>query len=362
MSLFLHPWFLLLLPVVVWLCIRGWRRDGAAELSYSSAATRWDFRPSLRQRFAWLPKMLSLVAALAMVAALARPRDGKEKTSVDSEGIAIELVVDRSSSMRALDFKIDGDRVDRLSAIKDVASKFVLGDPGGKLGLAGRLTDRIGLVQFAGYADAITPPTLDHAYLAMQLDRIRIAVGQGEDGTAIGDAVSLAAERLNSLTAKNEKQIQSKVVILLTDGENTAGNVEPLQSAELAKSLGVRVYTIGVGTQGQAPFPVRITPDGRTLVRMIDVTIDEDTLTKIADITGGRYFRATDTSSLEKIYEAIDQLERTKFEVNRYVDYKELAVRPIQTSYGAFPPLLVVALFALGMRLLLTQTIFRSLA
>ncbi|KAA1259557.1 von Willebrand factor type A domain protein [Rubripirellula obstinata] len=366
MSLFLHPWFLLLLPVAFGLAFRAWRREGVTVVSYSSAATRWNLRPSLRQRLAWLPKMLTLVALVTMILALARPRDGKERTSVDSEGIAIELVVDRSSSMRALDFKIDGESVDRLSAVKDVATKFVLGDSGTSSDdaneLAGRLTDRIGLVQFAGYADAITPPTLDHSFLAGQLDRIRIADSQAEGGTAIGDAVSLAAERLSSLTAKNEKQIQSKVIILLTDGENTAGSVEPMQSAELAKSLGVKVYAIGVGTQGQAPFPVRQTRDGRMLVRMMDVSIDEDTLKAIADTTGGRYFRATDTDSLKQIYQEIDQLERTKFEVNSYVDYKELAVRWIQTSWGKLPPLLLIALFALGMKLLLSQTLFRSLA
>lgn len=362
MSLFLHPWLLLLLPIGLWLVFRSWRRDGAAVLSYSSAASNWELRPSLRQRLAWLPKLLTLVALVTMIFALARPRDGKERTSVDSEGIAIELVVDRSSSMQALDFKIDGEHVDRLTAVKDVASKFVLGSSDGQTKLGGRRTDRIGLVQFAGYADAITPPTLDHPYLAGQLDRIRIADSQSEGGTAIGDAVSLATERLSSLTAKNEQQIQSKVVILLTDGENTAGKVEPQQSAEFAKSLGVKVYTIGVGTQGQAPYPVRRTADGRMMVRMMDVSIDEDTLKSIAETTGGRYFRATDTNSLKQIYAEIDQLEQTKFEVNQYVDYKELAVRPIRTFYGTFPPLLMISLFALALRLLLTQTFFRSLA
>jgi Ca-activated chloride channel family protein len=362
MSLFLHPWFLLLLPLAVWVVFRAWRVDGATELNYSSAATHWEVRPSLRQRLTWLPKVLTLLALVMMILALARPRDGKERTSVDSEGIAIELVVDRSASMQALDFKIDGEHVDRLAAVKDVATQFVLGDSSGPAKLGGRPNDRIGLMQFAGFADAVAPPTLDHRYLAQQLDRIRIAESQAEGGTAIGDAVSLAAEKLSSLKAKNEKQIQSKVMILLTDGENTAGEVEPQDAALLAKSLGVKVYTIGVGTQGQAPYPVRRTSDGRTLVRMLDVTIDEDTLKSIAETTGGRYFRATDTDSLEQIYAEIDQLERTKFEVNRYVDYKELAVQPIQTRYGQFPPLLVVAFLALSLRLLLTQTVFRTLA
>jgi Ca-activated chloride channel family protein len=365
MSLLLHPWMLVLLPVALWLAFRAWRQDAVA-VQYSSAATSWNLRPSLRQRLAWLPKLLTLLAIVTMILALARPRDGKEKTSIDSEGIAIELVVDRSSSMRALDFKIDGENVDRLTAVKDVATKFVLGDSQwnaeGEAKLSGRLTDRIGLVQFAGYADAISPPTLDHVFLTAQLDRIRIADSQAEGGTAIGDAVSLAAERLSSLRAKNEKQIRSKVIILLTDGENTAGSVDPKQSAELAKSLGVKVYTIGVGTKGKAPYPVRQTRDGRMLVQMMDVSIDEDTLKTIASTTGGRYFRATDTDSLEQIYQEIDQLERTKFEVNSYVDYKELAVRSIQTSWGKLPPLLMIALFALALRLLLSQTLFRNLA
>lgn len=371
MSLFLHPWFLALLPLAGWLMFRVWRRDTAAVLNYSSAASSLPVRRTLRQRLVWLPKLLVLLALATMIVAMARPRDGKERTSIDSEGIAIQIVVDRSSSMRALDFEIDGEPVNRLMAVKDVATKFVLGDQqdrdsrsdssGDDRPLPGRPTDRIGLIRFAGYADAVTPPTLDHQFLAKQLDRIRIADGQAEGGTAIGDALSLAAERLDSLTAKDETQIKSKVVILLTDGENTAGQVQPEQAAALAKTLGVKVYAIGVGTDGRAPIPVQRRSDGRLLVEMIDVSIDEATLKMIADTTGGRYFRATDTSSLEEIYAEIDKLEQTKFEVNRFVDYKEWAVQPLRTSIGQLPPLLMVAAFALAISLFLSQTVFRSL-
>ena len=358
------------MPLAGWLMFRVWRRDTAAVLNYSSAAISLPVRRTLRQRLVWLPKLLMLLALATMIVAMARPRDGKERTSVDSEGIAIQIVVDRSSSMRALDFEIDGEPVNRLMAVKDVATKFVLGDDRNRAAsfdsddqtLRGRPTDRIGLIRFAGYADAVTPPTLDHRFLTKQLDRIRIADGQAEGGTAIGDALSLAAERLNSLTGQDDTQIKSKVVILLTDGENTAGQVQPEQAAALAKTLGVKVYAIGVGTDGKAPIPVQRRSDGRMLVQMIDVSIDEATLRMIADTTGGRYFRATDTTSLEEIYTEIDKLEQTKFEVNRFVDYKEWAVQPFRTPLGQLPPLLILATFALAISLFLSQTVFRSLA
>ena len=252
--MFHHPWFLVLLtllPVVGW---RMWSARRRQSVSYSSAASNWDLRPSWRQRLQWLPPTLLFLAAGLMIVCLARPRIGRDKTVVYSEGIAIELVVDRSGSMRALDFKIDGTHVDRLTAIKNVASKFVMGDEETAAGsLPGRISDLIGLITFAGYADALTPLTLDHHFLVDQLKRTEIVNRRAEDGTAIGDAISLAVDKLSTLEKRQESEIKSKIVILLTDGENTAGEIDPMQAAELASTLGIKIYTIGVGTKGRAP-------------------------------------------------------------------------------------------------------------
>ncbi|TWU44612.1 von Willebrand factor type A domain protein [Rubripirellula tenax] len=357
--MFLHPWWLILLVLVPLVAWRRWSRRDQSTISYSSAAADWDERPTWRQRLAWVPTAMSLAALTLMIVSLARPRYGKEKTIVTSEGIAIEMVVDRSGSMQALDFKIDGQNVDRLTAIKNVASKFVLGNESETDKPSGRASDLVGLVTFAGYADAITPPTLDHAFLIAQLDNTRIVTDSDEDGTAIGDAISLAVDKLASLDNGETKSKQSKVIILLTDGENTAGEIEPQAAAELAKAMKVKIYTIGVGTKGQAPFPVRRTRSGQILVDYVNVTIDEETLTKIADETGGKYFRATDTDSLETIYDEIDQLEKTKIETQSFADYREMAVQTVRIDGTAIPPLLSIAFALITMAMALRRTVFR---
>ncbi|TWU51221.1 VWA domain-containing protein [Rubripirellula reticaptiva] len=375
--MFLYPGWLALLLIIPLLAWRSWHRRDPMSISFSSAAALWDERPTWRQRLAWLPVALSLAALALMIISLARPRYGKEQTIVTSEGIAIEMVVDRSGSMQALDFKIDGTNVDRLTAIKNVASKFVLGNPDAlrsnrssdehdedqDTAVAGRVSDLIGLITFAGYADAITPPTLDHPFLVAQLENTEIVNDRNEDGTAIGDALSLAVDKLSSLDEKVEDtdKRQSKVIILLTDGENTAGETEPSEGAELAKAMGIKVYTIGVGTKGQAPFPVRRTRSGQILVDYVSVNIDEETLTQIADKTGGKYFRATDTDSLETIYGEIDKLEKTKVETQRFADYREMAVQDVRISGWHVPPLLVIALWFLAIAAVLRRTVFRVL-
>ena len=359
--MFHHPWFLMLLvliPVIGW---RLWASTKQASVSYSSAASDWDVRPSWRQRLAWVPSALTLAAATLMIISLARPRVGRDQTVVYSEGIAIELVVDRSGSMRALDFQIDGNHVDRLTAIKSVASKFVLGDEEEKNGaLPGRISDLIGLITFAGYADAMTPLTLDHSFLIDQLRRTQIVSRRDEDGTAIGDAISLAVDKLSTLEKRQENEIKSKIIILLTDGENTAGEIDPNQAAELAATVGIKIYTIGVGTKGRAPFPVRRSASGQIVVQYEFVNIDEKTLRAISEATGGKYFRATDTTSLESIYEEIDQLEKTKVETQQFVDYKELAIQSSRLGGYQVPPLLAVALCLLAARIILSRTIFRK--
>lgn len=360
--MFLYPWFLLLLVLVPLAAWRLWSADREESIAFSSAADAWDVRPTWRQRLSWLPAALTLAALTLMIVSLARPRYGREQTIINSEGIAIEMVVDRSGSMRALDFQIDGQHVDRLTAIKRVASSFVLGDRESEPdGLTGRISDLIGLVTFAGYADAITPPTLDHSFLVAQLEKTDIVRDRSEDGTAIGDAISLAVDKLSSLDNRQQEKVKSKVIILLTDGENTAGEFEPIEAAELAKAMKIKIYTIGVGTKGQAPFPVNRTRSGQVIVEYVEVNIDERTLQQIAHKTGGKYFRATDTSSLETIYDEIDELEKTKVETQSFVDYRELAVQSFRLAGWQLPPLLMLATWLLAARVILQNTLFRGL-
>jgi len=368
--MFDSPWFfllLLLLPVVAW---RLWSRSRDVAVPFSSTKFALDLRPTWRQRLAWVPAALTLAAVALMVVALARPREGREQTIVDADGIAIEMVVDRSGSMQAMDFQIDGQHVDRLTAIKSVAGRFIQGDEKTheNEGLVGRVSDLVGLITFAGFADAITPPTLDHAFVLAQLNHQEIVSRRDEDGTAIGDAISLAIEKLNTLDrhtgtdGHTQEKVKSKVLILLTDGENNAGDVDPLQAAELAEKMGVKIYTIGVGTRGSAPMPVRNPFTGQQDVQWVEVNIDEDTLTKIADTTGGKYFRATDTESLAAIYHEIDQLEKTSVEARHFVDYRELAIQASHVGPWSIPPLVLIALGLLSARVLLANTVFREFA
>lgn len=368
--MFFSPWYfllLLLLPVVAW---RLWSRSRDIAVPFSSTQFALDLKPTWRQWLAWVPAALTLGAVTLAIVALARPREGREQTIVDADGIAIEMVVDRSGSMQAMDFQIDGQHVDRLTAIKNVAGRFIAGDEEKKGGdqLSGRASDLVGLVTFAGFADAITPPTLDHAFVLAQLNQQQIVSNRAEDGTAIGDAISLAVEKLNNLdrSAKNGGQkkdaVKSKVMILLTDGENNAGELEPIQAAELAKKMGIKIYTIGVGTRGEAPMPVRNPFTGQLDMQWVPVSIDEETMTKIADATGGKYFRATDTESLAAIYKEIDQLEKTSIEARHFVDYRELAIQASHVGGWTLPPLVLLALGLLAGRVILSNTVFREFA
>jgi Ca-activated chloride channel family protein len=336
------------------------RRKHRSKISFSSDEAARAIRPSLRQRLLWLPPLFILLGLALLIVGLARPRAGRVQTVTDSDGIAIELVVDRSSSMNARDFKIDGEPVDRLVAIKKVASQFLEGGDG----LAGRFSDLIGLITFAQYADSQTPPTLDSSFVVEKLQEAEIVQNRNEDGTAIGDAIALAVEKLNALDQQQEDKVKSKVIILLTDGENTAGELDPMQAAELASTMKIRIYTIGVGTRGQAPMLVRDPFSGRTVQQMVSVTIDEETLEKIAEATGGQYFRATDTDSLENVYAAIDQLEKSNVETWQFTDFSELAVQPYD-EWGSgkwgfvVPPILLLAFGFLVLGRLLEQTWLR---
>jgi Ca-activated chloride channel family protein len=259
---------------------------------------------------------------MLLIVALARPLYGEREEVIVSEGIDIMLALDTSGSMRAEDFQPDN----RLEVAKRVAKEFV----------EGRRGDRIGLVLFASAAYTQCPLTSDHSVLLRMLDEVDF--GGIKDGTAVGSAIATAANRFREAGSK------SRVLILLTDGRNNAGSVDPITAAKLAHAVGVRIHTIAAGGLEDAPYPVDDPIFGRRYVRM-PVQIDEETLKQVSQLTGGEYFRATDTGALEAIYQRIDQMEKTRIETKNYVDYSEFGA-------GLLPPALVLlvieALLSLG--------------
>ena len=319
--MFASPWLLLLLlpalPVIVYL---GYvRRRTKAAVIYSSVEAFRTLKPSMVYRLRRLPDILRCLALALIIVALARPQKGQESVVVSTEGIAIQMVVDVSGSMMAEDMQFGGQRMNRLDALKRVFKDFIAGGEG----LGGRPNDVIGMVSFARYPDARCPLTLDHGVLLQLIDDTQIVKERTEDGTAIGEAMALGIDRMK------DAKVKSKVMILLTDGQNNCGDAVPVDTqnkvgvARVAKSLGIKIYTIGAGTRGYAPFPVML-PSGETALQRMEVNIDEATLKEIADVTGGRYFRATDGDSLARIYGEIDKLEKTKTESIKYLDYTEL--------------------------------------
>jgi Ca-activated chloride channel family protein len=337
---FRDRWFLLLIvlaaPLVYWLATRS-----PAAIRYSSLQLVDRAPRSWRARLANLPAVLLTLALLSLAIAFAGPRTPDAETKVTREGIAIMMVVDRSSSMNARDLVPEDVSIDRLSAVKDVFRRFVLGDA--EAG-EGRPDDMIGLISFARFADSLCPLTLDHGNLALLVDDLEIVDRRDEDGTALGEGLALAVERLRRNPAK------SKVAILLTDGVNNAGAIEPKQAAELAASQDIKVYCIGAGTRGVAPVPARDPFTGAAILVPDYVEIDETTLQEIAARTGGRYYRATDRESLAEIYEEIDRLERTKITELRYLQYHE--------HYGWF---VLAGLGLMGLAAVMSGTVFRQL-
>ncbi len=249
--------------------------------------------------------LLPIIAAALMIVGLARPQRTQSRTAVTANGIDIVLALDISGSMQALDFKVDNIRVNRIAVVKSVVSKFIDERP----------NDRIGLIAFAAAPYIVSPLTLDHDWLQQNLERVN--VGIGDDGTAIGSAIAAAVNHLRTTATK------SKVVILLTDGVNNTGKIPPLAAAEAARALGVKVYTIGVGVRGKAPIPVR-DQAGNTHVIMAYVDVDETTLQAVANETGGQFYRATDTDSLQKIYEQINRYETSAQTVEKFEHVEEL--------------------------------------
>jgi Ca-activated chloride channel family protein len=299
---FASPWFLLLsLAVIaaVWLLWRMRKRQPAAAYSHlkllEMAGTSW------RVKGKWIPTAAKILGALLVVVALARPQSGTASREVTSEGIDIMLVLDVSGSMKAEDFKPNN----RLYVAKQVIRDFV----------EGRTNDRIGLVVFAGQSFTQCPLTLDYDVLLNFLDKVDF--GMIEDGTAIGMALANAVNRLRDSHAK------SKIIVLLTDGVNNRGQIEPLTAAEIAKTLGIKIYTIGAGKPGNALYPVEDPVFGKRYV-YIPNEIDEKSLSQIAELTGGRYYRAQSEQMLERVYTEISMLEKTEVKVKEYVQYREL--------------------------------------
>jgi Ca-activated chloride channel family protein len=328
---FLQPdwfWALTLLPfVALW---RG-RRGPVAALEYSDVSLAREVARRTRSRIGGVIWLLPIAAAALMIVGLARPQRTQSRTSVTANGIDIVLALDISGSMQALDFKVDNARVNRIAVVKSVVARFIDERP----------NDRIGLIAFAGSPYIVSPLTLDHDWLQQNLERVN--VGSGDDGTAIGSAIAAAVNHLRATAAK------SKVVILLTDGVNNTGKISPLAAAEAARALGVKVYTIGVGVRGKAPIPVR-DEKGKIHVIMAYVDVDETTLQAVANQTGGQFYRATDTDSLQKIYEQINRYERSAQSVEKFEQVEELY------RWTLFP-----SLGLLGFWLLLQHTRYRRL-
>jgi len=298
---FAYPWvfyFLLLVPLLAFYYFRYGRKKENS-IIYSSLNPFRNLPKSWRERIKYLPVILRLLALALFIIALARPQSFTSGENIYSEGIDIAMVLDISSSMLAEDFSPN-----RLEASKKVINNFV-GD---------RISDRIGLVVFSREAFTQCPLTVDYSVLGDLLKEVKS--GMIEDGTAIGNAIANAVNRLKDSPAK------SKVIILVTDGVNNAGEVNPLSAAEIAKTFGIKIYTIGVGTIGEAPYPVQNAFGPR--YQMVPVEIDEPLLNKIASETNGKYYRAVNNRKLQEIYDEIDRLEKTKVEVTSYRNAKEL--------------------------------------
>ena len=328
---FNDPWLLLLLPLAAALMIYAGMRESAPSVLFSSNKLYSGLRPTLKVRLSRSMILVRIAAVFLIILALCRPQSVIEETKIETEGIDIVLAVDTSTSMLAEDFTLGRKRGNRLEAVKAVVKDFI----------SGRHSDRIGIVAFASKAYTVSPLTLDYDWLMNNLERVKIGII--EDGTAIGSGLSASLNRLKDTSAK------SKVVILLTDGRNNAGRISPLTAAEAASALNIKVYTIGAGTKGMAPYPAKDI-FGNIVYRSVKIDLDDETLKKIAQKTGAEYFRATDTESLKDIYRQIDELEKTKIEETGYREYKEL-----------FHYFLLPGLALLIIEIILSNTILRRM-
>ncbi len=339
--LFRDPeWFWLALLLPLWIILRG-RRGKNAALSFSSVAIAKDVTRGSRSRIGGFFFLMRLLAILLLLTALARPQLGKGHSEVESSGIDIVLAIDVSGSMNALDFASREELATRLQIVKKTVKEFIEKRP----------NDRIGLVAFAKESFLVSPLTLDHGWLLQNLERIQTGLIDGTQ-TAIGPAIGMSVNRLRDLPAK------SRIVILLTDGEDNVQEIPPIAAAEAAETFDVKIYTIAAGKSGRVPMP-KTDRSGAILRRSngdmvfggyMESRVDEDTLNQIAEITGGKFYRATNPEELRSIYDEIDQLETTEVKLRHYSEFQEL-----------FFWALYAALALLGIELLLVNTRFRPL-
>ena len=327
-----NPLVLIFIPIVTLLLLYKEKKPGpVSAFKFSSGELVAGLKSSLKLKLSQNLIYLRILAVVLLVFALARPQSPVADSKIQSEGIDIVLAIDCSTSMLAEDFKLGGQRQNRVEVVKSVVKDFI----------TGRKNDRIAIVAFASRAYTICPLTLDYGWLLDNLERVK--TGLVEDGTAIGSGIATSLNRLKDSKAK------SKVVILLTDGRNNTGKISPLTATEAAKALKIKVYTIGAGSKGPVPYPVK---DffGNTVYQPVEIDIDEDTLIKIADMTQAKYFRAQDTEGLRKIYKEIDGLEKTVIEEKGYLEYNEL-----------FTVFLILGLSVLLLDIVLSNTILRKI-
>ena len=324
---FEDPWFLIFFLIIPYLL---WKRKEQLAISYSSLEILQNIRAIQVGFLSTIPLALRIFVISLFIIALARPQEGYKRTEILSMGVDIMMALDTSGSMQALDFIKNEKRDTRLAMVKDVVSKFI----------ENRTNDRMGMVIFGSEAYTQCPLTLDQNILQSFLSKLDI--GMAGDSTAIGSAVGIAVKRLKDLKS------DSKLIILLTDGRNNAGNLAPLQAAQTAKAFGIKIHTIGVGTRGKAPFLVNSIFGQRYVYQEVD--IDEVTLKEIAKITGGQYFRATDLESLESIYKQIDKMEKSEVKVFDHSEYTEL-----------FHYFLIPAILFLLFEIIVSNTLLRRL-
>lgn len=335
-----HPWLLLLLLALPLLAYFRGKSGPAAALTFSSTSALRALGKTSAARTGKFLRSLFLLGFTLLVIAMARPQLGKSLTQVEASGIDIMLVLDVSQSMLTKDFSVGGDQATRLEAIREVTRQFIEGRP----------NDRIGIIAFAGHPYVISPMTLDHDWLLQNLERVR--TGMVEDGTAIGLGIASAANRLK------DKASKSRVIVLLTDGENNAGRIPPATAAEAVKALKIRFYAIGAGINGIAPAPVFNPRTGKPFTDMLGnimyqnqrVQFNETGLREVAKIAEGQFFRATDTKSLEQIFRDIDKMETTTVAVKKYQQYRDL-----------FPACIMAGCGLLVAQILLSQTIWKKL-
>lgn len=319
-------WAFSILPVLIGLTLYRHFAGKKATLTFSSIDGLDTLPGNWKSHMHWLTKLCTWAAISLVIVALARPQYQHTTVERNAEGVDIVLVLDISSSMQAEDLKPN-----RFEAARNVAKDFI----------EGRLSDRIGLVTFARKSFTVVPPTLDYRLLTQLIEDVQMGII--EDGTAIGMGIATAINRLKNSPAK------SKVIILLTDGDNNAGEIDPVTAADLALTYGIKIYTIGAGTRGTAPFPVQDPIFGRRYTN-VPVNIDEEMLTSIAEMTDGAYFRATNADELRSIYERIDELETTEIEEIIYTDYEDL-----------YPKFLLIGIGLLSLVVLIDKVWLRTI-